>query len=43
MRVSAFYSVNAVTTVARFCFAKNEATLDEAIGRLSKAVRLLAA
>ncbi|MQT14171.1 aminotransferase [Segnochrobactrum spirostomi] len=41
--VSAFYSVNAVTTVARFCFAKNEATLDEAIARLSKAVSLLAA
>lgn len=41
--VSAFYSVNAVTNVARFCFAKNEATLDEAIGRLSTAVERLAA
>ncbi len=32
--VSAFYAENAVRTVARFCFAKADATLDAAIERL---------
>jgi N-succinyldiaminopimelate aminotransferase len=32
--VSSFYAENAVTTVARFCFAKEDATLDEAVRRL---------
>lgn len=41
--VSAFYSGDAVRHVVRFCFAKNEATLDEAIGRLVQAAPALAA
>jgi len=41
--VSAFYSGDAVRHVVRFCFAKNEATLDEAISRLVRAAPALAA
>ncbi|MFD1702342.1 aminotransferase [Methylopila henanensis] len=33
--VSAFYASDKVTTVARFCFAKHDATLDAAAGRLA--------
>ena len=36
--VSAFYEENPVTSVVRFCFAKNDATLDTALARLSDAV-----
>ena len=32
--VSAFYAQDAVKTVARFCFAKTDATLDAALARL---------
>jgi aspartate/methionine/tyrosine aminotransferase len=32
--VSAFYAVDPVTTVVRFCFAKRDATLDAALDRL---------
>ena len=35
--VSAFYAENPVTHVARLCFAKADATLDEAIARLARA------
>lgn len=34
--VSAFYDQAAVKTVVRFCFAKRDATLDEALTRLAK-------
>ena len=37
--VSAFYEKDAVTSVVRFCFSKNDATLDTALERLSDAVR----
>ncbi len=37
--VSAFYAQDAVRTVARFCFAKTDATLDAALQRLETAVR----
>ena len=37
--VSAFYEDDPVTSVVRFCFAKRDATLDEALERLSRAVR----
>jgi N-succinyldiaminopimelate aminotransferase len=33
--VSSFYAEDAVATVARFCFAKEDATLDEAVRRLA--------
>lgn len=33
--VSAFYAENAPSSVVRFCFAKSDATLDEAIARIS--------
>ncbi|TCT02668.1 aminotransferase [Aquabacter spiritensis] len=36
--VSAFYAENAVRSVVRFCFAKNDATLDLALERLGRAV-----
>ena len=36
--VSAFYEANAVTSVVRFCFSKNDATLDAALERLSDAI-----
>ena len=36
--VSAFYEKDAVTSVVRFCFAKQDATLDTALERLSDAV-----
>ncbi len=36
--VSAFYEVNAVTSVVRFCFSKNDVTLDAALERLSDAI-----
>src|SRR6478609_9627355 len=36
--VSAFYEQDKVTSVVRFCFAKNDATLDAALERLSDAV-----
>ena len=36
--VSAFYEENPVTSVVRFCFSKNDATLDTALERLSDAV-----
>jgi len=35
--VSAFYAENAVRSVARFCFAKSDAMLDEAAERLAQA------
>ncbi|WP_297514500.1 aminotransferase [uncultured Caulobacter sp.] len=35
--VSAFYAENPVTTVVRLCFAKADATLDEAVRRLAAA------
>jgi N-succinyldiaminopimelate aminotransferase len=35
--VSAFYAEDPVTTVARLCFAKADATLDEAVKRLAQA------
>jgi N-succinyldiaminopimelate aminotransferase len=34
--VSAFYMEDAVRTVVRFCFAKHDATLDQALDRLAK-------
>jgi N-succinyldiaminopimelate aminotransferase len=34
--VSAFYAEQAVRTVVRFCFAKTDRTLDEALARLAK-------
>ena len=37
--VSAFYAENHVRTVARFCFAKNDATLDAGLDRLRGAIR----
>jgi N-succinyldiaminopimelate aminotransferase len=37
--VSAFYDQGAVKTVVRFCFAKRDATLDEALERLAKRQR----
>ena len=37
--VSAFYAEDAVTTVARFCFAKTDATLDAALERLARIAR----
>lgn len=37
--VSAFYPEDPVRSVARFCFAKEDATLDEAVGRLSRFIR----
>lgn len=36
--VSAFYAQDAVRSVVRFCFAKTDATLDQALGRLHDAV-----
>ena len=36
--VSAFYAEDAVRTVARFCFAKTDATLDAALARLENIV-----
>lgn len=36
--VSAFYEKDAVTSVVRFCFAKQDATLDTALERLSDAI-----
>jgi N-succinyldiaminopimelate aminotransferase len=41
--VSAFYAVEPVTSVVRFCFAKERATLDTALERLSDALRRSAA
>jgi len=35
--VSAFYETAPVNSVVRLCFAKRDATLDEAVGRLAKA------
>ncbi len=37
--VSAFYAENAVRTVVRFCFAKNDETLDSGLSRLRHAIR----
>ncbi len=37
--VSAFYAEDHVRTVVRFCFAKQDATLDAALGRLKQAAR----
>ncbi|MGL5733662.1 MAG: aminotransferase class I/II-fold pyridoxal phosphate-dependent enzyme, partial [Beijerinckiaceae bacterium] len=37
--VSAFYAQDAVKTVARFCFAKTDATLDAALHRLENVAR----
>ena len=37
--VSAFYAEDAVTTVACFCFAKTDATLDAALERLARIAR----
>ena len=39
--VSAFYARNHVRNVVRFCFAKNDATLDEGLKRLDNAVKAL--
>lgn len=39
--VSAFYDQAAVKTVVRFCFAKRDATLDEALERLAKRQRAM--
>jgi aspartate/methionine/tyrosine aminotransferase len=39
---SAFYAERPVTTVARLCFAKVDATLDAGIERLAKARRMFA-
>ncbi|MET3889694.1 N-succinyldiaminopimelate aminotransferase [Bosea sp. OAE506] len=39
--VSAFYDQAAVKTVVRFCFAKRDATLDEALERLAKRQRAI--
>jgi aspartate/methionine/tyrosine aminotransferase len=41
--VSAFYAESPITTVARFCFAKSDATLDAALERLARFARELAA
>jgi aspartate/methionine/tyrosine aminotransferase len=38
--VSAFYETEPVTTIARLCFAKADATLDEGVTRLAKAREL---
>jgi len=38
--VSAFYEADPVTTIARLCFSKGDATLDEGIARLAKAREL---
>lgn len=38
--VSAFYEEDAVTSVVRFCFAKKDATLDDAMARLSRVLAL---
>jgi aspartate/methionine/tyrosine aminotransferase len=37
--VSAFYEESHVTSVVRFCFSKKDATLDEALERLSRVIR----
>ena len=37
--VSSLYEDDPVTSVIRFCFAKRDATIDEALERLSHAVR----
>jgi aspartate/methionine/tyrosine aminotransferase len=37
--VSAFYAERAVKNVVRFCFAKRDATLDEALERLAGIAR----
>ena len=37
--VSSLYEDDPVTSVVRFCFAKRDATIDEALERLSHAVR----
>ncbi|MBN9580887.1 MAG: aminotransferase [Afipia sp.] len=37
--VSAFYEESHVTSVVRFCFSKKDATLDEALERLSRVLR----
>jgi aspartate/methionine/tyrosine aminotransferase len=34
--VSAFYAESPLSTVARFCFSKQDAVLDEALARLAK-------
>jgi aspartate/methionine/tyrosine aminotransferase len=41
--VSAFYAEAPITTVARFCFAKHDATLDAALERLARFARASAA
>ncbi|MFG1428224.1 aminotransferase [Roseixanthobacter glucoisosaccharinicivorans] len=38
--VSAFYAQDAVRSVVRFCFAKHDATLDAALERLEKAIKV---
>jgi len=38
--VSAFYEADPVTTIARLCFSKGDATLDEGIARLARAREL---
>lgn len=35
--ISAFYETQTIRTVVRFCFAKSDATLDAALGRLARA------
>jgi aspartate/methionine/tyrosine aminotransferase len=41
--VSAFYAEGHVRSVVRFCFAKKDAVLDEALGRLAGFAAKLAA
>ncbi|MBU1379001.1 MAG: aminotransferase [Alphaproteobacteria bacterium] len=38
--ISAFYEADPVTTIARLCFSKGDATLDEGVTRLAKAREL---
>jgi aspartate/methionine/tyrosine aminotransferase len=40
--ISAFYETQPIRTVVRFCFAKNDATLDAALARLSRVAALAA-
>ena len=41
--ISAFYETQAIRTAVRFCFAKSDATLDEALVRLSRVAARTAA
>ena len=39
--ISAFYAESPVTHLVRFCFAKDDAVLDEALARLERALPAL--